>query len=756
MKLGDKDKRGLILGNDENSEELELNNYLLLIGIDNYIHHTKLNHSVSDCKKLVNVLTSKYKFEVKNVYELYDNEATRSNIIHTFKRLSSELKPTDTLLIYFAGHGIMDEAGDGYWIPVDAVDEASFIHNQRVVTYINQIKTLHTLLVSDSCFSGTFFRNTRRAVVDSRLRKRKSRWAITSGRDNQEVLDDSPFAKALINFLEFNEENTISATSLGGYLKEIGNNYHQIPQNGVLFGTGHESGEYIFELKENYLNAWNTALHENNIELFEAYITKYPNSPFTEEAKVKVENLKKERQEWKETIEICQKKIEHYANKFEKSKYSQQAKLELDQFTKLKNQLIKEESEQEFWNDALQKGNIESFKIYLENYPDGQYRYLADKKISVLEKEEAAKENWNYVVESAKKQKDITKSIWAIKAHIQDFPHLYSSEAKKLLEDITFFKDALEGGSRKKLREYIDRYPTGFYRSRAQKQLKLLEKNEEIQWLLETKSTSSLKEILEKNPEEFSQEESSRAQNLIEEDNNLFEESKAVNTRKAFENYLELFPNGIYVNEVRMILDDIDEREYLKAVEKNTIESYEDYLNEFKEGIYINEAKRKLQELNEINDMDIEDLENPSLDFPDETGEKNEGKEEEIEPTESQLEIDENPQRPIDANLDNSNSPDPINSNQPGSINRKENNNTEELLLIEELLENPTIELCIKYEEQYPNGLFLNLVKEKKKGILSRKDKSKWDIQLGQVVTLILSIIMLILLFFILRLLNLI
>ena len=54
-------------------------------------------------------------------------------------RLRRELGPDDNLLIYYAGHGYVDEeTEEGYWLPVDAVedDPVDWISNSTITTML--------------------------------------------------------------------------------------------------------------------------------------------------------------------------------------------------------------------------------------------------------------------------------------------------------------------------------------------------------------------------------------------------------------------------------------------------------------------------------------------------------------------------------------------------------------------------------------------------------------------------------------------
>ncbi|HBX62618.1 MAG TPA: hypothetical protein DEG63_05940, partial [Flavobacteriaceae bacterium] len=61
-------------------------NYLLAIGVDNYNGDwDQLNNAVSDTNEIIEVLTTKYSYELIQP-PLYNNKATKENIISIFTR----------------------------------------------------------------------------------------------------------------------------------------------------------------------------------------------------------------------------------------------------------------------------------------------------------------------------------------------------------------------------------------------------------------------------------------------------------------------------------------------------------------------------------------------------------------------------------------------------------------------------------------------------------------------------------------------
>jgi hypothetical protein len=226
-------------------------NYLLLIGVNEYSNWNRLHNAVKDCKDISYILTNYYQFEKENVITLFDREATRENILETFESLQERLNENDNLLIYYAGHGYYDDrASLGYWVPVNARLNKipDFIRNSTIHDYLRTINTKHTLLIADACYAGSLFSNTRGVLNEDN----RSRWAFTSG-NIEKVWDgqpgqNSPFARYLIRILRNNTQPTLRANEL---ILEVGDlvqrNTAQTPKGSALKNVGDLGGVFTFQ-----------------------------------------------------------------------------------------------------------------------------------------------------------------------------------------------------------------------------------------------------------------------------------------------------------------------------------------------------------------------------------------------------------------------------------------------------------------------------------------------------------------------------
>jgi len=207
-------------------------NFILSIAIDKYSDNLfdNLDNAVFDAERFLNVLLDRYEF--KPIQEpLYNENATRRNIIDVLNNLSSSISTNDNLIIYYAGHGrVHPKTKKGFWIPYDGNKDSisNFISNSEIIECVEAIDAKHILLISDSCFSGTLLTKTR-SVLDERyylkLADKKSRYMFSSGRlesvSDGHPGEGSPFANALIKYLKDNEKKYFAFTEMATLVKKI-------------------------------------------------------------------------------------------------------------------------------------------------------------------------------------------------------------------------------------------------------------------------------------------------------------------------------------------------------------------------------------------------------------------------------------------------------------------------------------------------------------------------------------------------------
>jgi hypothetical protein len=230
------------------------NYYALLIGNSDYdLDELDLNKPAQDVDELANILKNQYQFDADKVIKLLNSD--RNSTFQALYNLRQTLTHEDNLLIFYAGHGYWDnQIGQGYWWPTDATKNSpsNWLSNSDLREQIRGIKTAHTLLISDACFSGGIFKtrgagDIRKADRDIQLLYRMpSRRAITSGTLST-VPDNSVFFKYLVKYLSENEKKFVSSSELFSAIRtSVLNNSLTVPQDGVILNTGDEGGDFIF------------------------------------------------------------------------------------------------------------------------------------------------------------------------------------------------------------------------------------------------------------------------------------------------------------------------------------------------------------------------------------------------------------------------------------------------------------------------------------------------------------------------------
>ncbi|MDP6853910.1 MAG: caspase family protein [Arenicellales bacterium] len=226
--------------------------YALVIGNNDYQDLTNLRSAVNDAKVVSTVLEVDYGFNVK----LLEN-ASRKEILRSLKHLRQSVSAKDNVLIYYAGHGYLDEAADqGYWLPIDSErdDDSNWIATDRVAGQIKAMKAKHVMVVADSCFSGTITRaikiEQRTPEWLSQIVKKKARTALTSG-GLEPVLDTgsgnhSAFAYAFISLLEENDGVLDGAQLFTKLRPKVMVNSTQTPQYGKIHMAGDDGGDFLF------------------------------------------------------------------------------------------------------------------------------------------------------------------------------------------------------------------------------------------------------------------------------------------------------------------------------------------------------------------------------------------------------------------------------------------------------------------------------------------------------------------------------
>jgi uncharacterized caspase-like protein len=230
--------------------------HALIIGNNNYDNLNNLETAEGDARAIADILSKEYKYQTQVI-----NNATRSDIIGALAGYRAKLKANDNLLIYYAGHGILDEyAEEGYWLPVDAAKDnpSNWVSNGDLTNMIRAMRAKHVMVIADSCYSGTLVRAAEAKVKTAKAREtwvkrmsgKRTRTALVSG-GLEPVLDGggdghSVFAKAFMDALKGNDDVLEAQAMYAAIKRPVALESDQTPQYSDIRRAGHDGGDFLF------------------------------------------------------------------------------------------------------------------------------------------------------------------------------------------------------------------------------------------------------------------------------------------------------------------------------------------------------------------------------------------------------------------------------------------------------------------------------------------------------------------------------
>ncbi len=252
-------KRKVLVAETVEGDSIELyrGSYALLIGASKYSEWSHLPSIQGELDAVERALASTG-FEVQR---LVDPDADRlkrgvQDFINAFG-----YEPENRLLIYFSGHGYT--VGEkGFLLPVDIPLPEELQEFRRralpmtqVLAWAKDIEAKHALFVFDSCFSGSVFKSKNMPSAAERyVRKATSmpvRQFITAGSANEEVPAKSTFTPAFVAAImgegDLNEDGYITGSELGVHLAQTVPRFvDQTPQYGKIREYGLSRGDFVF------------------------------------------------------------------------------------------------------------------------------------------------------------------------------------------------------------------------------------------------------------------------------------------------------------------------------------------------------------------------------------------------------------------------------------------------------------------------------------------------------------------------------
>ncbi|UBZ08958.1 caspase family protein [Leeuwenhoekiella palythoae] len=135
----------------------------LIIGINDY-PNAPLSGCENDAISVSNILESNGdgspNFDIRLELNVKTKSALKTHIIELFSGNS------DTCLLYFSGHGYLDELGGGFIVTPDAENNDLGISMDEILNYANKSECRNKVIILDCCHSGAFGTPTNQNIAN--------------------------------------------------------------------------------------------------------------------------------------------------------------------------------------------------------------------------------------------------------------------------------------------------------------------------------------------------------------------------------------------------------------------------------------------------------------------------------------------------------------------------------------------------------------------------------------------------------------
>ncbi|MBI1929419.1 caspase family protein [Candidatus Poribacteria bacterium] len=236
--------------------------WAIIVGINEYPSNSgfsPLSYAVRDAQAIENLLVDRFGFKRQNIYQFYNQQAKKQDLLRAFDELQKKVKKEDRLLVFYAGHGQDEEEPDsppqGYLIPV-AGDKNHFsstcIPMRDSGLHADRIRAKHIFFILDACFGGIAGYQARQSV--GILSADRGRQIMTAGSADETVQEGKNWdnhgiytyylLKGLEGEADTNQDQLITLYELQAYLNngvttDLNKAQKQTPQLRFLSGDGY-------------------------------------------------------------------------------------------------------------------------------------------------------------------------------------------------------------------------------------------------------------------------------------------------------------------------------------------------------------------------------------------------------------------------------------------------------------------------------------------------------------------------------------
>ncbi len=206
--------------------------YVISVGISDYQNINDLNYTEADVR-VFNTIMAEHNAEI---ISLYGSQATHTNVIKTIREVCGQAKSSDTVILFFSGHGY---EGGFCCYDMKANSHLGGLSYQEMQILLRNCRAGRKFVIADACFSGGLSKQRTQLQVQS-VTENDVIFFLSSRLDETSLeLPNGPnglftyfLVKGLSGYADQNEDKIISAQEIYDYVStEVSSWAAQIPHN---------------------------------------------------------------------------------------------------------------------------------------------------------------------------------------------------------------------------------------------------------------------------------------------------------------------------------------------------------------------------------------------------------------------------------------------------------------------------------------------------------------------------------------------
>ncbi len=252
-----------VLSSDEGivDEHIEVDNdkkvkvWAVIAGVSRYQHLQSLKYTDDDAYRIYAFLKSPEGGALpdEQISVLIDEDANKSNILRTLKRVFLKADENDVVMFYFSGHGL-----EGSFVPSDYDGMNNLVKHTEVKEILNNSKAKHKIIFADACHSGSMLAMRSTSSIQSTIDKYYSAFSdinggtalMMSSKAEETSLEDEGLRQGVFShFLlkglkgqaDFNSDKVVTITELFQFVYNSVSDYTVNAQTPTLKGSYDEN-----------------------------------------------------------------------------------------------------------------------------------------------------------------------------------------------------------------------------------------------------------------------------------------------------------------------------------------------------------------------------------------------------------------------------------------------------------------------------------------------------------------------------------